>query len=293
MAQQIIGGQVPEELKNKKIIQLDMASMIAGASHRGEFEERLRSVIQEVQASAGQIILFVDEIHTLIGAGDNGGAMDASNIIKPYLARGQLQLIGTTTTSEFRKYFEKDKAFERRFQPVIVEEPTDEVAIAMMNIIKPKYEKFHNVVMSPEAIEAAVKLSRKYIGERHLPDKGVDLIDEAAAEVKLMKAEGKRQDNTVVKTDVEKVVSSWTGIPITRLTEDESEKLLHLEDLIHKRLVDQKEAVAAVSEAVRRGRIGLASANRPIASFVFLGPTGVGKTELNNTPGYVRVYGKT
>lgn len=283
LAQQIVGGQVPEDLKNKKIIQLDMASMIAGASHRGEFEERLRSVIQEVQASSGQIILFVDEIHTLIGAGESGGAMDASNIIKPYLARGQLQLIGTTTTAEFRKYFEKDKAFERRFQPIIVEEPTDEVAIEMMNIIKPKYEKYHNVVMSPETVEAAVKLSRKYIGERHLPDKGVDLLDEAAAEVKLEKAEGKRQDNNVTKADIEKVVSSWTGIPITRLTEDESEKLLQLEDLIHKRLIDQKEAVAAVSEAVRRGRIGLAAANRPIASFIFLGPTGVGKTELAKT----------
>lgn len=283
MAQKIIGGQVPEELKNKKIIQLDMASMIAGASHRGEFEERLRSVIQEVQSSSGQIILFVDEIHTLIGSGDSGGAMDASNIIKPYLARGQLQLIGTTTTSEFRKYFEKDKAFERRFQPIMVDEPTDEVAIEMMNVIKPKYEKYHNVVLSPDAVEAAVKLSRKYIGERHLPDKGVDLLDEASAEVKLQKAQNKRQDNNVVKTDIEKVVSSWTGIPITRLTEDESEKLLHLEDLIHKRFIDQKEAVAAVSEAVRRGRIGLAAANRPIASFIFLGPTGVGKTELAKT----------
>lgn len=283
LAQKIVSGQVPEELKNKKIIQLDMASMIAGASHRGEFEERLRSVIQEVQNSQGQIILFVDEIHTLVGAGESGGAMDASNIIKPYLARGQLQLIGTTTTAEFRKYFEKDKAFERRFQPIIVDEPEEEVAIEMMNIIKPKYEKFHNVVMVPEAVEAAVKLSKKYIGERYLPDKGVDLLDEAAAEVKLEHAKGNRQDNNVTKSDIEKVVANWTGIPITRLTEDESEKLLHLEDLIHKRLIDQEEAVAAVSEAVRRGRIGLASANRPIASFIFLGPTGVGKTELAKT----------
>lgn len=282
LAQRVVGGQVPEEIKNKKIIQLDLASMIAGASRRGEFEERLRNIIQEVQAS-GQIILFVDEIHMLVGAGDSGGALDASNIIKPYLARGQLQLIGTTTTAEFRKYFEKDKAFERRFQPIIVEEPTEEVAIEMMNIIKPKYEKFHNVVMTPESVEAAVVLSKKYIGERFLPDKGVDLLDEAAAEVKLQVAEGKRQDNNIAKSDIEKVVSNWTGIPITRLTEDESEKLLNLEDLIHKRLIDQEEAVAAVSEAVRRGRIGLAAANRPIASFIFLGPTGVGKTELAKT----------
>ncbi len=282
LAQKIIEGQIPDDLKNKKIIQLDLASMIAGAARRGEFEERLRSIIQEVQAS-GQIILFVDEIHTLIGAGDSGGAMDASNIIKPYLARGQLQLIGTTTTAEFRKYFEKDKAFERRFQPIVVEEPNEEAAIEMMNIIKPKYEKFHNVIMTPESVDAAVALSKKYIGERYLPDKGVDLLDEAAAEVKLEHAEGKRQDNNVLKSDIEKVVSNWTGIPITRLTEDESQKLLNLEDLIHKRLIDQKEAVAAVSEAVRRGRIGLAAANRPIASFIFLGPTGVGKTELAKT----------
>ncbi len=282
IAQKIVDGQIPEDLKNKKIIQLDLASMIAGAARRGEFEERLRSIIQEVQAS-GQIILFIDEIHTLVGAGDSGGALDASNIIKPYLSRGQLQLIGTTTTAEFRKYFEKDKAFERRFQPIMVQEPDEEVAVEMLNVIKPKYEKYHNVVMTPESIEAAVVLSKKYIGERFLPDKGVDLLDEAAAEVKLAKAEGKRQDNNIVKTDIEKVVSSWTGIPITRLTEDESEKLLHLEDHIHKRLIDQEEAVAAVSEAVRRGRIGLASANRPIASFIFLGPTGVGKTELAKT----------
>ncbi len=282
LAQKLVAGEVPEELKNKKVIQLDLASMVAGASHRGEFEERLRSVIQEVQAS-GEIILFVDEIHMLVGAGGSDGAMNASNIIKPYLARGQLQLIGTTTTAEFRKYFEKDKAFERRFQPIMVAEPTEDVAIEMMNVIKPKYEKFHDVVMTPEAVSAAVHLSKKYIGERYLPDKAVDLLDEAAAEVKLQKAQGKRQDNNIIKTDIEKVVSSWTGIPITRLTEDESEKLLKLEELIHKRFIDQTEAVTAVSEAVRRGRIGLSAANRPIASFIFLGPTGVGKTELAKT----------
>lgn len=280
LAQKIANGDVPKELQGKRIIQLELSSLVAGASHRGEFEERLRNLIKEVQLSEGQIILFIDEIHTVIGAGDSGGALDASNIIKPYLARGQLQLIGTTTTSEYRKYFEKDKAFQRRFQPIMVPEPDDETALKMMDIVRPRYEKFHNVVITPEALDAAVKLSRKYIGERYLPDKGVDLIDEAAAEVKLALAAGTRQDNQVKRADIEKVVSAWTGVPITKLTEDESQKLLNLEQMIHERFIDQEQAVAAVAEAVRRGRIGLSAANRPIASFVFLGPTGVGKTEL-------------
>lgn len=283
LAQKIVAKEVPPDLQNKRIIQLEVSSLVAGASHRGEFEERLRTVIKEVQASGGAIMLFIDEIHTVIGAGESGGALDASNIIKPFLARGQLQLIGTTTTIEYRKYFEKDKAFERRFQPIIIEEPSEDVAIQMMEILKPKFEKFHKVTISKEAIEASVKLSKKYIGERFLPDKAVDLLDEAGAEVKLLFAEKKRPDNVVVKTDIEKIVASWTGIPITKLTEDESEKLLHLEDLIHKRLIDQEEAVVAVAEAVRRGRIGLASGSRPIASFMFLGPTGTGKTELAKT----------
>lgn len=283
LAQLIVKRQVPKELQDKKIIQLDLTSLIAGASHRGEFEERLKNVIKEVMLSEGRLLLFIDEIHTLIGAGTTEGAMDASNIIKPYLARGQLQLIGTTTTAEYRKYFEKDKAFQRRFQAIIVDEPSIETAIEMMKVLQGKYEKFHNVTITPEAIEYAVKLSKKYIGERYLPDKSIDLIDEAAAEVKLLAAEGKRKDTQVVRADIEKVVSAWTGIPITKLTEDESKKLLDLENLIHKRLIDQEEAVKAVSEAVRRGRIGLASANRPIASFIFLGPTGVGKTELAKT----------
>jgi len=283
LAQLIVKGEIPKELKDKKIIQLDLTSLIAGASHRGEFEERLKNVIKEVMLSEGKMLLFIDEIHTLIGAGTTEGAMDASNIIKPYLARGQLQLIGTTTTAEYRKYFEKDKAFQRRFQAILVDEPSVEKAIEMMKVLQGKYEKFHNVTMTPEAVEYAVKLSKKYIGERYLPDKSIDLLDEAAAEVKLLAAEGKRQGTEVVRSDIEKVVSAWTGIPITRLTEDESQKLLKLEDLIHKRLIDQDEAVKSVSEAVRRGRIGLASANRPIASFIFLGPTGVGKTELAKT----------
>lgn len=282
MALKIAEGSVPQELKNKRIIQLEMASLIAGASHRGEFEERLRNLIREVQAST-DVVLFIDEIHTLIGAGDSDGALDASNIIKPYLARGSLQLIGTTTTAEFRKYFEKDKAFARRFQPVMVEEPQEDVAVEMLKVLKPKYEKFHNVTFSDDSILQAVKLSKKYIGERLLPDKAVDVLDEAASEVKLQVAAGKRNGNIVEKKDIETVISSWTGIPITKLTEDESEKLLKLEDLIHKRLIDQEEAVVAVAEAVRRGRIGLANTNRPIASFMFLGPTGVGKTELAKT----------
>jgi len=282
LAQELASGKAPKDLEKKRIIQLDLSSMIAGASHRGEFEERLRSVIKETQV-AGNVILFIDEIHTLIGAGDTEGALDASNIIKPFLARGKLQLIGTTTTMEYRKHFEKDKAFERRFQPVIVEEPSEEVAIGMLNVLKPKYENFHKVILTPEAIESAVKLSKRYIGERYLPDKAVDLLDEAAAEVRLEQNEGKRQDTLVKEDDIQKVVSSWTGIPITKLTENESEKLLHLEDFIHKRLIGQEAAVSTVAEAVRRGRIGLSNANRPIASFIFLGPTGVGKTELAKT----------
>ncbi len=291
LAQKIVEKNVPQDLLDKKIMQLDVASLVAGASHRGEFEERLKAVIKETQASSGQIILFIDEIHTLIGTGDTEGALDASNIIKPYLARGQLQLIGTTTTAEFRKYFEKDKAFERRFQPILVEEPDEETAVKMLEVLKPKYEKFHNVVFTPEALESSVKLSKKYIGERYLPDKAVDLLDEAAAEVKLAHTEGKRSDANVGKADIEKVVSAWTGIPITKLTEDESQKLIKLEELIHKRFIDQEEAVVAISEAIRRGRIGLAAANRPIASFIFLGPTGVGKTELAKTMAEI-LFGK-
>lgn len=188
LAQKIVAGDVPSELHDKHLFMLDLAAMVAGASHRGEFEERLRSVIKETQLAGGKIILFIDEIHTLIGAGDSGGAMDASNIIKPYLARGQLQIIGTTTTAEFRRYFEKDKAFERRFQSILADEPSEEVAIAMLKVLRPKYENFHHVVITDEAIDAAVHLSKKYIGERYLPDKAIDLLDEAAAEVKLQKA---------------------------------------------------------------------------------------------------------
>ena len=283
LALKIINGSAPKDLLSKKIIQLDLSSIVAGASHRGEFEERLRNVIKETQAANSTVVLFIDEIHSLIGAGDTEGALDASNIIKPFLARGQLQIIGTTTTTEYRKYFEKDKAFERRFQPVLVAEPDEKTAVEMLKVLKQKYENFHKVVFPDITLEESVRLSKRYIGERYLPDKAVDLLDEAAAEVRLEQNEGKRSDNNVNKSDIEKVVSGWTGIPITKLTENESEKLLHLEDTIHKRLINQGIAVSAVAEAVRRGRIGLSSANRPIASFIFLGPTGVGKTELAKT----------
>ncbi len=282
-AQDIATGKAPAELSQRRIIQLDLSSLVAGASHRGEFEERLRNVIKEAQESNGTIILFIDEIHTLIGAGDTQGALDASNIIKPFLARGQLQIIGTTTTAEYRKYFEKDKAFARRFQPILCDEPSEEAAVSMISILKPKYEKYHSVTIPDEILKDAVHLSKKYIGERYLPDKAVDLIDEAGAEVKLQHAQGKRQDTILTKQDIQNVVSAWTGIPISKLTEDESQKLLELEKRVHQRLVGQDEAVKMVAEAVRRGRIGLSSPNRPIASFIFLGPTGTGKTELAKT----------
>lgn len=298
MAQMMANGKVTADLANKRIIQLDLSSLVAGASHRGEFEERLQAVIKEVMASGGQIILFIDEIHTILGAGATDGALDASNIIKPYLSKGTLQIIGATTTSEFRKNFEKDRAFERRFQPVVCDEPTEEVATEMIKILLPKYEKFHGVKVTQEAVDAAVKLSKRYVGERFLPDKAIDLLDEAAAEVRLggtttsemaketrdaKDSQSPSTTNTskeVHPEDIEKVVSRWTGIPITKLTEKESEKLLHMEDLIHKSFINHDRAVKAVSEAIRRGRIGLANANRPIASFIFLGPTGTGKTEL-------------
>ncbi|MBI4038920.1 ATP-dependent Clp protease ATP-binding subunit [Candidatus Daviesbacteria bacterium] len=282
LARLIVSGQTPPQLKDKIIIKLDVSSLIAGASHRGEFEARLQDVIKKV-LSSNQIILFIDEIHTVIGAGDAEGSIDASNILKPYLTRGTLRLIGTTTPAEFKRYFEKDRAFSRRFQPVSLEEPTEQQALQMIAVLKPKYEQFHSVTFSEGSIKAAVHLSKRYIGERFLPDKAIDLLDEAAANVKIAQNSDKRTDTTIQSTDIEQIISSWTGIPVTRLTEKESEKLLNLEALIHKSIISQNEAVSKVAEAVRRGRIGLSDPNRPVASFVFLGPTGVGKTELAKT----------
>lgn len=339
LAQKIVAKEVPESLLNKRILELDLMSILAGASHRGDFEERMKDLIEEVKASAGQIILFIDEIHNIVGAGSSGeGSLDASNFLKPALARGEIQLIGATTLTEYRKYIEKDPALERRFQPVVVPEPTEEAAIKMLGAIKDKYEAFHRVKIPPDVVEAAVKLSKRYVGDRFLPDKAVDLIDEAASAVRLplisLPEEIKSSENRIAQLNQELVesekkgdkiksrilrskideiqsdlkekkdeynlkksqtttsvtpeiisdiVSRWTGIPVSKITSSEVEKLAHLEDIIHKRLINQANAVDAVSQAVRRGRAGLKSATRPIGSFVFLGPTGVGKTELAKT----------
>ena len=339
LAQKIVSKNVPEPLLNKKVLQLDLMSMVAGASHRGEFEERMKELIDQVQGSKGQIILFIDEIHNIVGAGSSGeNAMDASNFLKPALARGELQLIGATTLTEYRKYIEKDPALERRFQPVLVQEPTIEQAIKMLKAIKDKYEAFHRVKIPDEAVDAAVKLSKRYVGDRFLPDKAVDLIDEAASAVRLplislpeeiksietriaelnqevqeseksadkvkvrilrskiddieatlkeKKAEfdmRKAQTTSAVSGEIIKdIVSRWTGIPISKISESEVERLAQLEKIMHQRLIDQNIAVEAVAQAVRRGRAGLKSTQRPIGSFVFLGPTGVGKTELAKT----------
>ena len=334
LAQKIAVGDIPDILKNKKIFSLDLSAMVAGSKYRGEFEERMKKALGEVRAD-GNIILFVDEIHTIIGAGAAEGAIDASNILKPAMARGEIQLIGATTLEEYRKHIEKDAAFERRFQPVRVEEPTEEVAIQMLTALKEKYEEHHKVQISDDAIEAAVKLSARYVADRFLPDKAIDLIDESASRLRLhaytqptailqleqsidkmekdketaikyedfeKAAEIKRiQDGlrsslkaaknvwnkdhanepVVTKEIVAEVVSRWTGIPVQSLKEEESQRLLRLEETLHQRVIGQQEAVKALSKAVRRGRVGLKDPNRPIGSFLFLGPTGVGKTELS------------
>jgi len=339
LAQKIVDKQVPEPLLQKRILQLDLMSMLAGASHRGEFEERMKDLIEEVKNSKGAIILFIDEIHNIVGAGAAGeGALDASNFLKPGLARGELQLIGATTLTEYRKYIEKDPALERRFQPVLVPEPTEEQSIKMLKAIRDKYESFHKVKIPDEVIEAAVKLSKRYVGDRFLPDKAVDLIDEAASAVRLplislpeeiksletriselnqeekeaekardqvkarilkskidditadlkIKQEAynlkKSQTTTSVTVEIIKdIIARWTGIPVVKITSSEVEKLAQLEKILHQRMIGQEEAVTAVAQAVRRGRAGLKATNRPIGSFVFLGPTGVGKTELAKT----------
>ena len=335
LAQRIAAGDVPLTVQNKRLVTLDLSGMIAGSKYRGEFEERIKKVIKEVSED-GNIILFVDEMHTLIGAGGAEGAIDASNILKPSLARGEIQMIGATTITEYRKYVEKDAALERRFQPVNVDEPTKEEAIEILKGIVSKYEDHHKVTITPEAIKAAVDLSERYINDRNLPDKAIDLIDEAASAVRLrtmgVSPKVKEIEDTIRNTDIEienalknsdfiragelnkqqnqllsklsrvknaekkkqlsagfivnendiaEVVAEWTRIPVKKIAEKESEKLLKLESVLHKRVIGQEDAVKAVSKAIRRGRVGLQDPNRPIGSFLFLGPTGVGKTELS------------
>ena len=334
LAQMIAGGSVPETIADKRVMTLDLSGMVAGSKYRGEFEERIKKVISEVTED-GNVLLFLDEIHTIIGAGGAEGAIDASNILKPSLARGEIQLIGATTREEYRKYIEKDAALERRFQPVVVEEPTEEQSIEILKGLRPKYEEHHRVTITDEALTAAVRLSARYISDRFLPDKAIDLIDEAASKIRLttyvepaeiktltediekletqkeqaIKAEAyekagdikKRQQKKrekiekirekwqkektskkliVGEGEIADVVSGWTKIPVRKLAEEESERLRKLESILHERVVGQKEAVTAVAKAIRRGRVGLKDPKRPIGSFLFLGPTGVGKTEL-------------
>lgn len=335
LAARIVAGDVPFTVQNKRVLTLDLSGMVAGSKYRGEFEERIKKVLKEVTED-GNIILFLDELHTIIGAGGAEGAIDASNIMKPSLARGEIQLIGATTIAEYRKYIEKDAALERRFQPVTVEEPTEEEAVRILEGIKGKYEAHHHVNITPEAVEAAVRLSARYINDRNLPDKAIDLIDEAAASARLhamdvpdkakeisdrikeldwemekairveafaqmaeikkkqdalvkkqerllKKREKREEENTlsIGENEIAEVVAQWTKIPVQKLAEKESERLLKLEKTLHKRVIGQEEAVTAVAKAIRRGRVGLKDPNRPIGSFLFLGPTGVGKTELS------------
>jgi ATP-dependent Clp protease ATP-binding subunit ClpC len=333
LAQRIISGKVPEPLRGKRVFALDMASIIAGTSHRGMFESRLKDIINEVVDSSGQIILFLDELHTVVGTGSAEGAMDAANILKPALARGELQLVGATTIDEYRKYVERDAALERRFQPIMVNEPTAEDTVSIIEGLRERYEKHHQVIITDEAIKAAVKLSDRYISDRFLPDKAIDLIDEASALVRLssikepanlkevedelseLKSKLRKTENEEEKAKIEeeiektnkvkaelheiwtktkledrpkvtddavvKVVSRATGIPLEKLSIKEKERLINMEKNIHKRIIGQDEAVAVVSEAIRRARSGLKDPRRPIGTFLFLGPTGVGKTELS------------
>lgn len=333
LAEKIVNGEVPENLKNKRVVTLDVSSMVAGAKYRGDFEERLKKCLQEIK-KAGNVILFIDEIHTIVGAGAAEGAIDAANILKPLLARAEIQVIGATTLNEYRKYIEKDAALERRFQPVIVGEPTHDETVQILMGIRDKYEAHHKVKITDEAVKAAVDLSSRYINDRYLPDKAIDLMDEAASKVKLAsltapkevkKIEAKidelvkekedainKQDfekaaklrdkeqkekeklekvkqeweqknqiatTSVTENDIAEVVAKWTNIPVSKLTEAETEKLRKLEEELHKRVIGQDDAITAVSKAIRRGRVGLKDPKRPIGSFIFLGPTGVGKTE--------------
>lgn len=335
LAQRIVAGDVPDTVKDKRLMSLDISGMVAGSKYRGEFEERIKGVIAEV-IQRGNIILFVDEMHTLIGAGGAEGAIDASNILKPSLARGEIQLIGATTITEYRKYVEKDAALERRFQPVMVDEPTPEEALVILRGVAKGYEDHHKVKITDEALSEAIRLSERYINDRNLPDKAIDVIDEACAAVRLKTPAGKKNsaENVtarlyeidkaladavasgdlalarelknryfdlerrgrrnaarsakaeeklplVTEEDIAGVISIWSKVPVSRLTEKESTRLLHLEDTLHKRVIGQEDAVTAVAKAIRRGRVGLQDPNRPIGTFLFLGPTGVGKTELS------------
>ena len=279
LAQRIISQDVPELLRDKQVISLDLGQLVAGTRFRGEFEERLKQVMAEVR-QAGNIILVIDEVHTLVGAGSAEGGMDAANLLKPALARGELQCIGATTLDEYREYIEQDAALERRFQPVMVEEPSVEDTIEILRGLRSRYEEHHRLVISDEAVTAAAQLSDRYISDRYLPDKAIDLIDEAGSRVRLRHSQQASVNPTVSAEDIAQVVSAWTGVPVNRLSESESLQLLKLEETLHQRVIGQKEAVKAVARAIRRSRVGLRSPNRPIASAIFCGPTGVGKTEL-------------
>ncbi len=279
LAQRIISQDVPELLRDKQVISLDLGQLVAGTRFRGEFEERLKQVMTEVRL-AGNIILVIDEVHTLVGAGSAEGGMDAANLLKPALARGELQCIGATTLDEYREYIEQDAALERRFQPVMVEEPSVEDTIEILRGLRSRYEQHHRLVISDEAVTAAAQLSDCYISDRYLPDKAIDLIDEAGSRVRLRHSQQALATPAVSAEDIAQVVSAWTGVPVNRLSESESLQLLKLEETLHQRVIGQREAVTAVARAIRRSRVGLRSPNRPIASAIFCGPTGVGKTEL-------------
>ena len=276
LARRVARGEVPDTLKNRRIVTLDLASMLAGTKYRGDFEDRVKCIIKEVQR-AGDVIVFIDELHTIVGAGSAEGAIDAANILKPALGRGEIQVIGATTPEEYRKHIEKDAALERRFQPVNVPEPDGECCERMLLALRGSLEAHHGLRITDEAVSAAIRLSTRYICDRYLPDKAIDLLDEAASRVRV---EGSPARTQVEASDVAEVVSAWTGVPASAITEPESERLLRLEEALHRRVVGQDEAVSAVARAIRRGRVGLADPRRPLGSFLFLGPTGVGKTEL-------------
>ena len=276
LARRVARGEVPDTLKNRRIVTLDLASMLAGTKYRGDFEDRVKCIIKEVQR-AGDVIVFIDELHTIVGAGSAEGAIDAANILKPALGRGEIQVIGATTPEEYRRHIEKDAALERRFQPVNVPEPDGECCERMLLALRGSLEAHHGLRITDEAVSAAIRLSTRYICDRYLPDKAIDLLDEAASRVRV---EGSPSRTQVEDSDVAEVVSAWTGVPASAITEPESERLLRLEEALHRRVVGQDEAVSAVARAIRRGRVGLADPRRPLGSFLFLGPTGVGKTEL-------------